>query len=182
MTNKTHKLDETTEVNVMSNEQKKETVVKEQPRRELSKEEREEKKRLRRESMEERGRLTLSDEYKEPGYRYRVCNVLPGNIENWKSRGYEIVTHNMKSGSGLNSQPEVDGTPVEFEVGGAQGSMKAVWMRIREEEAEILDEIRDDKAREQAEMITKNPIPAGNRLDEHYNHPTIGKVTKEVLK
>jgi hypothetical protein len=134
--------------------------------------------------MEERGRLTLSDEYKEPGFRYRVCNVLPGNIENWKSKGYEVVTHDMKSGSGLTGSPEVNGNPVEFEVGGANGSMKAVWMRIREEDASINDEIRDDLAREQAEMIYKDPIPQGNRASESplTQGTNIGKVTKENLR
>lgn len=144
----------------------------------------EEKKRLRREAMEERGRLTLPDEFKEPGYRYRPCNVTPGNIENWKSRGYEVVTHAMRSGSGLDSQPEVNGAPLEFEVGGANGSMKAVWMRIREEDALILDSIRDDKAKEQAAMIYKDPIPQGNRASESplTQGTSIGKITKEDLR
>lgn len=140
-------------------------------KKELSKEE---KKALRRANMSEHGRLHLADEYKEEGYRYRVCNVLPGNIENWKSRGYEVVTHKLKSGDGSSSRPEVDGTPMEFEVGGARGSMKAVWMRITEEDAQILDEIRDDEAREQDSQIHKNPGIPEDQL--------IGKVSKEHLK
>lgn len=141
---------------------------------------REEKKRLRREGMQENGRLTLSDEYKEDGYEYRVCNVLPGNIENWKSRGYEVVTHKIVSGNGSVQQPEVKGNPTEFEVGGANGSMKAVWMRIRKEDKEILDEIRDDMAREQSDMILKNPVGDQNDLANNpLCPPGYGKVTKE---
>jgi len=149
--------------------------------KELSKEE---KKALRRSSMSERGRLSLDDEYKEEGYRYRVCNVLPGNIENWKSKGYEVVTHNMKSGSGLTNYPEVDGNPVELEVGGANGSMKAIWMRISNEDAEILDEIRDEDAASQDQIINEDPIPQGSRASESplVRGTNIGKITKENLR
>lgn len=135
---------------------------------------REEKKALRRAQMTEVGRLHLADEFKEKGYRYRVCNVLPGNIENYKSRGYEVVTHPIQSGTGSLEHPEVNGNPTEFEVGGANGSMKAIWMRIAEEDAQILDEIRDDLAREQAGMILKNPGIPEDQL--------VGKITKENLR
>jgi hypothetical protein len=135
---------------------------------------REEKKALRRAGMQENGRLHLSDEYKEEGFRYRVCNVLPGNIENRKSQGYEVVTHAITSGSGSLGNLEVNGRPQEFEVGGANGSMKAIWMRISEEDASILDEIRDDLAAEQDSMIRQNPGIPEDQL--------IGKITKENLK
>ncbi len=138
---------------------------------ELSKDQ---KKALRREGMEERGRLTVPDEYKEEGFRYRICNVTPGNIENWKSKGYEVVTHDMRTGSGLTSQPELNGKPVEIEVGGASGSMKAIVMRCTEEDGQINDEIRDDLAREQANMIYQNPGIPESQLT--------GKITKENLR
>ena len=139
-----------------------------------------EKKAQRRAGMQENGRLTLSDEYKEEGYEYRVCNVLPGNIENWKSRGYEIVEHKIVSGDGSVQRPEANGVPVEFEVGGANGSMKAVWMRIRKEDKEILDEIRDDMAKEQSDMILKNPVGDENDLAKNpLCPPGYGKVTRE---
>ena len=89
-------------------------------------------------------------------------------------QGYEVVTHKLTSGSGSLANPEVDGTPHEFEVGGANGSMKAVWMRIADEDKEILDEIRDDLAKEQASAITKNPGIPEDQL--------IGKITKENLR
>ncbi len=133
-----------------------------------------EKKAARRAGMQEQGRLTLSEDQKEKGYRYRVCNVLPGNIENAKSRGYEVVTHSLVSGSGRSHQPEVNGVPTEFEVGGANGSMKAVWMRIPEKDAQILDEIEAEKAAEQEEMIKKGPGIPQDQL--------IGGVTKENLR
>lgn len=156
------------------------TVDKASEKAELS---REEKKRLRREGMSENGRITMKDEDKETGYRYRLCNVLPGNIENWKSKGYEVVTHNLTSGTGQIEKPECNGRPQEVEVGGAHGSMKAVWMRTTEENAQILDEIRDDLAREQAQMIYKDPIPVGSRAAESplTQGTNIGKITKENL-
>ncbi len=133
-----------------------------------------EKKAARRAAIQEHGRLHLADEFKEKGYRYRPCNVTPGNIESWKTKGYEVVTHPISSGSGSLSQPEVNGNTSEFEVGGANGSMKGIWMRIREEDALILDEIRDDMAKEQADMVMKVPgIPQEN---------LIGSVTKENLR
>lgn len=132
------------------------------------------KKAARRAAIEEHGRLHLAEDFKEKGYRYRPCNATPGNIESWKTKGYEVVTHQLSSGNGGLATPEVDGTPTEFEVGGANGSMKGIWMRIREEDALILDEIRDDLAREQAAMVDKVPgIPTSN---------LIGSVTKENLR
>lgn len=152
---------------------KEETI---QTKKELS---REEKKAARRAGMSEHGRLTVPEGIKEVGYRYRVCNVLPGNIENWKSKGYEVVTHDMKSGDGSNSRPEVNGVPCEFEVGGANGSMKAVWMRITEEDASILDEIRDEDNRNQDQMVKdcRNPLNGESFIP---NANLIGSVSKET--
>lgn len=145
--------------------------------KELSAEEKAElrakKKAARRAGMTECGRLALSNDQKEHGFTYRVCNVLPGNIENWQSKGYEIVTHEMKSGSGSLATPEVNGKPSEFEVGGAKGSMKAVWMRISDEDKSILDEIRDEDAQAQDNQIRKNPGIPKDQL--------VGKITKGYL-
>lgn len=149
-------------------EAKTEEVVEKKVKKELT---REEKKAMRREGMSQQGVLTLPDELKEKGYRYRVCNLTPGNWESYRSAGWEIVTHDMKSGSGSLGRPEVDGRPVDFEVGGSYGSVKAVWIRTPEDNASILDEIRDDMAREQANMIHKSPIPEESR---------IGSITKET--
>ncbi len=165
-------LDKTLEEQVMSEQKKTETV--EKVKKEMSLEERQAKKNARRAGMTECGRLHLAEDLKEKGYSYRVCNVLPGNIENYKSQGYEVVTHSISSGTGSLDNPEVNGVPQEFEVGGAKGSMKAVWMRIRDEDKEINDEIRDDLAREQDSIIRKNPGIPEDQL--------VGKITKENLR
>lgn len=169
MNNSTEKKSDTLLANTVS------TATEAKYKKDLDKElSRAEKKAARRQGMAEHGRLTLAEEYKEPGFRYRICNVLPGNIENYKTKGYEVVTHNLKSGSGRIDQPEADGTPMEVEVGGANGSMKGVWMRISEEDAQINDEIRADLAREQDSMVNKvQGIPQEN---------LIGSVTRENLK
>ena len=108
---------------------------------------REEKKNLRRNAITNTGRLYLSDDQKEDGYVYRVCNVLPGNIEKYKEFGFEVVTHDILSGDGTLNHPEVSGTPREFEVGGSSaGSMKAVWMRATSEDYDIMKELEAEQA------------------------------------
>lgn len=138
---------------------------------------REQKKELRRNAIEKKGRLFLSDDCKEEGYIYRVCNVTPGNIETYIDKGYELVTHPITSGSGNINHPEVDGTPKEFEVGGATGSMKAVWMRISKEDDEILKEIERENAEAQANMIKSGIDPTtGQTMIPQAN--LIGTITK----
>lgn len=137
---------------------------------------REQKKAARRQAIDQPTRIFLAEDCKEAGYRYRLCNVTPGNIESWKEKGYEVVTHSIVSGSGNLKHTNINGNPTEVEVGGASGSMKAIWMRISEDDGQILDEIRDDRAREQDAMIRQSPIPKENQSDH------AGGVTKEQLR
>ncbi len=137
-------------------------------------EKRAKKKAERKAAIQNNTRLFLDEKYKEAGYRYRIVNVTPGNVESQLSKGYEVVTHDMHSGSGSLANPECSGTPLEFEVGGHSGSMKAVWMRIAEDDAQILDEIRDDEARAQEELIKK--------VDGIPNESLVGSITKENLR
>lgn len=145
---------------------------------------REEKKQALLDSMTERNQLQIPEEYKEHGYYYRLVNVMPGNIEMYKSMGFEVVTHRMRT-NGTMLKPGVnEDTPVEQEVGGAQmGTLKAIWMRCTAENKEILDEIRDDKARAMADLINQDPIPEENRaVNSKLTQGTnIGRITREII-
>lgn len=146
--------------------------------KEVKKLSKEEKKNLRRKAVENSGRLYLSDENKEEGYVYRVCNVLPGNIEKYKMFGGEVVTHNLTSGNGSLSTPEVDGSPKEFEVGGVgSGSMKAIWMRFTDEDYAIMKELEVEAAVTQNEMIEEAVDPETGKSMIPKSH-LIGKITK----
>lgn len=135
------------------------------------------KKAMRRNAIDKNSRLYLDDKYKEKGYTYRICNVMPGNIETYRDKGYEVVTHSMSSGNGTIGQPEVDGTPREFEVGGASGSRKAIWMRISDENLQILREIEKENADNQTSMLYRGKDGSGQGFipDGH----AYGKITKD---
>jgi hypothetical protein len=137
----------------------------------------EQKKAMRRNAIDKTSRLYLDDKFKEKGFNYRICNVTPGNIETYLDKGYEVVTHPMSSGTGSISQPEVDGTPREFEVGGASGSRKAIWMRISDENLKMLREIEKENADNQTAMLYRGKDGGGNSFipDGHQ----YGKITKE---
>lgn len=131
---------------------------------------REQKKKLRRAAIEDSGSLHLDDKYKKPGYRQRLVNVEPGNIHKRELEGYKpIRVSEDQVGNGTLDTSHSVGGFIEVEVG-RRHSQKAIWMEIQEEDALILDEIRDDKAREQASMIYKSEIPSDVR---------VGKVSME---
>lgn len=156
--------DQTLEVNNIDVSQEDNKVKKEQSR--------EEKKRARKAALRSYSPLELSDESKEHGYVYRIANVLPGNLETYKSMGYEIVSNKMTTNLQSVSTPELSNESGEFEVGRANGSMKAVWIRTTQDNYDILREIEDDKAKEQYAQI-----------EELKGTPGIsGTITKENLK
>jgi hypothetical protein len=130
----------------------------------------EKKKKLRRAAIQNMGPLHLDQIYKKPGFRQRLVNVEPGNIAKRELEGYRpIKMQDAAYGNGTVDTAHGTGGVLEVEVG-RRHSQKAVWMEIAEEDAQILDEIRDDLAKEQAGMIYKSDIPENAR---------IGKVTKE---
>lgn len=131
---------------------------------------RNEKKKLRRAQIENAGALHLDEKYKKPGFRQRLVNVIEGNLNKRELEGYRLIPMSEgQVGDGAVNTSHSTGGTIEVEVG-RRNSMKAVWMEISEEDALILDEIRDDKAREQNAMIEKSDIPENAR---------IGKVTRE---
>jgi hypothetical protein len=132
---------------------------------------REEKKKLRRAAVENLGPLHLDDHYKKKGFRQRLVNITPGNVHKRQLEGYRLIdASNAQVGNGSLDTAHTTGGALEVEVG-RRATAKAVWMEISEEDAQILDEIRDDLAREQADMIHKSDIPENVR---------VGKVTTEV--
>lgn len=135
------------------------------------------KKEMRRNAIDKKSRLFLDEKFKEKGYTYRICNVTPGNIESYLDKGYEIVEHKLDSGSGNIARPEVNGIPGEFEVGGATGKQKAIWMRINAENKEILDSINQDFANEQLESLYQGKDKQGNQFIP--NGHQYGKITKD---
>jgi len=131
---------------------------------------REAKKKLRRAALENLGPLHLDQKYKREGFRQRLVNVTPGNIAKRELEGYRIIeAQDAQCGNGSIDTAHSASGQLEVEVG-RRHSAKAVWMEISEEDAQILDEIRDDLAREQAGMIYKSDIPENVR---------IGKVSSE---
>lgn len=149
------------------------------PNEEKSKEELsfEQKVAARRAAMTQKSRLTLSEEFKEKGYTYRICNVSPGNIENYKDKAYEVVTHPISSGSDNLARPEVNGNPHEFEVGGATGTQKAIWMRISDKEKALNDFINKQDADTLQSTLYQGKDKDGNPFipDGHQ----YGKITKD---
>lgn len=134
--------------------------------------EREEKKKLRRAAIENVGALHLDEIYKRPGFRQRLVNLTPGNFEKQIDKGFSPIKAIPGYGCGngvVNESVSPDGH-LMVEVGRGNGSLKAIWMEIAEEDALILDEIRDDLAKEQARMIYESDVP---------EHVRVGKVTME---
>ncbi len=141
---------------------------------EMTKEEisRETKKALRREAIKERNSLSIDESLKKPGMKYRLCNVTPGNIEKYRTMGYEVVNGQIHLGKGGLEQTSTANGCIEVDVG-RTSSLKAVWMETSDENYEILREIELDNARAQDEMIHESEIPEENR---------IGNITKDFLK
>jgi hypothetical protein len=125
---------------------------------------REEKKKLRRAAIENMGPLYLDEKFKKPGYRQRLVNVEPGNIQKRELEGYRPISGRFgQVGNGAVDTSHSVSSLLEVEVG-RRASATAIWMEISEEDALILDEIRDEKAREQASMIYKSDIPDNVRI------------------
>lgn len=129
---------------------------------------REEKKKLRRAEIENKGALHIDDKYKKPGYRQRLVNAQ--NVAERMRQGYSPIQYieGAELGNTIATQRGLGGS-VEITVNKSTGD-KGIWMEIPEEDALILDEIRDDLAREQNAMIEQIDIPANQR---------IGKITRE---
>lgn len=153
---------------------KKETVVnlatveldQKNTKEELSKEE---KKRLRREAISSKSGLEIDESLKQPGKVYRLCNVTPGNIEKYRSMGYEVTQDTLHKGSGSLSAASAAKGCIEVEVG-RSSSLKAIYMETSEENFEILRELDVENAKAQDARIYESEIPEENR---------IGKVTKK---
>lgn len=131
-----------------------------------------EKKKLRRAQIENVGALFLDPKYKKKGFRQRLVNIMEGNVHKRELEGYRPIIAQDGDGVGngsVNTAHGLGGSYLEVEVG-RKNSQKAIWMEIAEEDALILDEIRDDKAREQAQMLYKSDIPQDVR---------VGKVSTE---
>lgn len=125
-----------------------------------------EKKKLRRAQIENVGALFLDPKYKKKGFRQRLVNVMEGNVHKRELEGYRPIFAQDGEGVGngtVNTAHGLGGSYLEVEVG-RKNAQKAIWMEIAEEDALILDEIRDDKAREQAQMLYKSDIPQDVRL------------------
>ncbi len=130
---------------------------------------REEKKRLRREAITDKNTLAMDESLKQPGMKYRLCNVTPGNIENWKKRGYEVVQAPIHAGTGDLGEAKSAHGSIEVEVG-RTSSLKAVWMETSDENYDLLREIDADNAKSQEDMIFDSEIPQDAQ---------IGKITKD---
>lgn len=134
---------------------------------------REEKKKLRRAHIEDRGALHLDPQFKREGFRQRLVNVTSGNIEKYRAMGYNIIeAANSEAGNGSIDTSHAPGASLEVEVG-RRVSQKAVWMEISEEDYQLNREIEADKAKELDESIgasVNDSIPNENR---------IGQITRE---
>lgn len=126
---------------------------------------REEKKRLRKEAISEKDSLAIDERLKEPGKRYRLCNVTPGNIERYRSMGYEVTKNTLPTGSGSLSNAQSAKGCVEVTVG-RSSDLKAIWMETSDENYEILREIDAEKAKAQDAMIYESEIPEANRIGD----------------
>lgn len=68
---------------------------------------------------------------KEPGYEYRIVNDTDDRVQQFKDRGYEIVTDTtVQVGDKRVANPTQEGTPAQVSVG---NGTKAYVMRIKSE-------------------------------------------------
>lgn len=81
---------------------------------------------------------------KEPGYEYRIVNDTDDRVQQFKDRGYEIVTDTtVQVGDKRVANPTQEGTPAQVSVG---NGTKAYVMRIKSEFYE------EDKAAHNAQL------------------------------
>ncbi len=132
-------------------------------KKELTAEDKAAKKAARLANMKDRDILAMDESLRKPGKKYRLVNCTPGNIERYRSMGYEIAQAGIHKGEGSLSEAVSAFGCAEVEVG-RKASSKAVWMETDEENAQILREIEDDKAREQEAQIYKSEIPDDSRI------------------
>lgn len=122
---------------------------------------REEKKKLRREAIQDKNTLTVPDSIKKPGMQYRLCSVK--NIGFHRSRGYEIAKALDAANTGTDDVNKAVSATGSYEVivDKVHGD-KAVWMETTEENYQILLEIDQDKAQEQADMLDQKANEDGD--------------------
>lgn len=118
----------------------------------------EEKKRLRRAAMTEKNALSIDESLRKPGMKYRLCNLTPGNIERYRSMGYEIVSNPIHEGTGSLAEAKSASGSVEVPVG-RTSDLKAVWMETSEDNYQILRDIEAENAAKQDEMIFESDVP-----------------------
>lgn len=145
----------------MSNEQKKETKTETKSvSPEEMKELRAKKKAERLKAMRDRDQLglpaSLVEKLKKEGKRPRLANRE--NVEFWKSRGYDILQVSSESSDEVYSGKSASGG-VEVTVSKHDPNGKAIWMVTDEENAQILDEIRDEAADRMKGQISRPKDP-----------------------
>lgn len=131
-----------------------------------------EKKAARRAAITETNSLNIDESLRKPGMQYRLCNVTPGNIEKYRSMGYEVTSNPIHVGKGTIDEAKSARGCIEVEVG-KSSSLKAIWMETSDENYAILRDIEAEKAKAQDDRIFESEIPEENR---------IGTITKDFLK
>lgn len=131
-----------------------------------------EKKAARRAAITETNSLAIDESLRKPGMQYRLCNVTPGNIEKYKSMGYEVTQNPIHVGKGTVDEAKSAHGCIEVEVG-RSSSLKAIWMETSDENYKILRDIDAEKAKAQDDRIFESEIPEENR---------IGTITKDLFK